>query len=401
MKVLPENRFIRTAVALAHLSFFIAAAYGADGGDSVPSADTEVVVDVPARFIVSPFYVKRTLALPRGFRVSVFAAGLDGPRFMAVGPDGFIYVSSPGGGKVLVLPDRDRDGVADSVVEFAGGLERPHGLAFAGKDLIVAETGSLVVLRDKDGDLKADSREVITKDLPEGGAHWTRTVVIGPDASLYVSAGSSCNVCVERDKRRAAVMRFPMKGGKGRVFAKGLRNSVGLAFHPLTRELWGVDNGRDLLGDDIPPEELNKISEGGDYGWPYCYGEMAPDLDFSPVDSVKRCPGTRPPAVSMQAHSAPLGIAFGHGLKFPKNLRESLFVAFHGSWNRSVPTGYKVVAIPFGADGNPSGPPVDFVAGWLKDGRYWGRPVHPLAAPDGALYISDDYAGAIYRVYAR
>lgn len=366
---------------------------------AIPRADTEVEISVPRRFAKGPFSEKRTLVVPRGLRVSLYASGLGGARFMAAGPDGSIYVSVPAKGSVLILKDKDGDGAADSVTEFAAGLDRPHGLAFVAKDLIVAETGRLVLLKDTDSDGKAEERTVITEDLPSGGAHWTRTVVLGPDSFLYVSAGSSCNVYVESDVRRASVMRFSIKGGKASLFARGLRNTVGLAFHPSTRVLWGVDNGRDLLGDDLPPEELNRIIEGADYGWPYCYGDRIPDEEFSPDGAGKICPNTAAPVVKMQAHSAPLGINFGHGLGFPPPFKDALFIAFHGSWNRSVATGYKVVAIPFGRDGNPSGPPADFVTGWLSDGGYWGRPVQPMAGPDGSLYISDDYAGAIYRVY--
>jgi len=169
---------------------------------------------------------------------------------------------------------------------------------------------------------------------------------------------------------------------------------LGLAFHPLSGDLWASDNGRDRLGDDLPPEEVNRITDGGDYGWPYCYGYRLPDPGFG---TEKRCSSTVPPRVEMQAHSAPLGVAFGYGLDFPESLKNMLYVAFHGSWDRSVPTGYKLIGIPF-KSGQPSGPPVDIVTGWLRGGRAWGRPVAPLAGRDGALYLSDDSAGVIYRV---
>ncbi len=365
-------------------------------GAGVEPKFLEVKLGVPAKYKKGTFKKKRVLKAPPGFKVSVFASGLDGPRFMAVGPDGFIYVTLPRAGKVVVLPDRDHDNAADDRVVFAEGLDSPHGIAFRGGDLIIAETGGLVLLRDTDGDLKADYKKVISRDIPSGGGHWTRTVAIGPDNRLYVSVGSSCNVCLEKDRRRAAVLRFEPDGGKGAVYASGLRNSVGIAFHPLTGELWGVDNGRDWLGDDLPPEELNRITEGADFGWPFCYGERVPDPEYG---TVERCAGTVPPMVEMQAHSAPLGLAFGHGLDFPAPYKDVLYIAFHGSWNRSRPTGYKLIGIPF-ADGRPSGEPFDFITGWLKWGGARGRPVAPLVGPDHALYLSDDKAGAVYRITA-
>ena len=329
-----------------------------------------------------------------GMRVTLYAADAPGARFMAVSEDGTIFVSVPNDGTVLALPDRNKDKGADEKIVFARGLKRPHGLAFRGKSLIVAETGRLIELEDTDGDLKADTRRIISDDLPAGGGHWTKSLAIGPDGAIYVSGGSSCNVCVEKDKRRAAVLRFT--GPEAEVFATGLRNSVGIEFHPKTGELWGVDNGRDGLGDDIPPEELNRIRKGGDYGWPYCYGDKTPDPEYGSPD---RCKDTIPPVAAFQAHSAPLGVAFGTGLKsYPQRLAESLFIALHGSWDRSVPAGYKLIALHF-KNGKPEGKPFDVVTGWLAGEEAWGRPVDAMIGKDGALYLSDDRAGAIYRIF--
>lgn len=356
-----------------------------------------VKLDVPAKYRKGVFSKTRYLNVPPGFRVSVFSALLKGPRMLAVGPDGFIYVSLPKTGEIAVLPDENRDGVADRTVVFASGIIRPHGLAWVGNDLIVAEMNRVTLLRDEDGDLKADVRKIITEDIPSGGVHWTRSVVAGPAGKLYVSAGSSCNACEEDDKRRASIMRFSTGGNGNKVYATGLRNSVGMALHPEKGELWAVDNGRDNLGDDLPPEEINKIIDGGDYGWPYCYGDRTPDPELG---SPWRCKNTIPPVVKMQAHSAPLGITFGHKLNFPDGFRDVLYIAFHGSWNRTAPTGYKLVGVPF-KDGKPDGLPFDAVTGWLEGASYWGRPVSPVAGSDGALYLSDDYSGAIYRITAR
>lgn len=383
---------LRNGVALALFALLLFLPVHASSGPKL----VKVKLDVPAALRSGPFAKSRTLKLPPGFKVSLFASGLKSPRFMAFGPDGHLYVTLPRSGSVVVLPDRDKDNVADPALVFADGLDEPHGIVFRSAELIIAENGALVLLKDVDGDFKADVKRRLSGDVPGGGGHWTRTVVIGPDKSLYLSAGSSCNVCIEKDRRRAAVLKFPAGGGKGELYASGLRNSVGIAFDPRSGDLWGVDNGRDRIGDDLPPEELNLITDRSDYGWPYCYGDRVPDPEYG---SVERCADTTAPVVKMQAHSAPLGIAFGYKLKFPPPYTDVLYIAFHGSWNRTTPTGYKLVAIPF-VDGRPSGKPFDFASGWLVGERAWGRPVAPVVGPDGALYLSDDKAGAIYRISA-
>ncbi|MEO5702925.1 MAG: PQQ-dependent sugar dehydrogenase [Gammaproteobacteria bacterium] len=355
-------------------------------------ATQRVMVAVPAEYR-RPLRKKRILMAPPGFHIAVFAEDLGKARFMAVSPAGDIYLSVPPKGQVLVLPDRNKDGVADRVVVFADDLDQPHGLAFRGNELIVAENSRLTRLVDTNSDLRADVKTVVSNDIPGGGGHATRTVVQGAAGKLYVAAGSSCNVCIEEDPRRATVMRFQPQGGKGEIYARGLRNTVGLAIHPVTGELWGVDNGRDMLGDDLPPEELNLIAQGADYGWPYCYGNAVPDPQLG---TQQRCANTRPPAVALQAHSAPLGLTFGHGLAFPEEYQQTLLIAFHGSWNRSQPTGYKLIGIPFKA-GKPQGEPFDIITGWLEGDKPWGRPVAPLVGADGALYLSDDY-GTVYRI---
>lgn len=380
------------AWALAALVLVLAGTAGAALYGSLVSVQ---LLATEAQKEVWPFDRERALKAQPGFEINLFATNLGRPRFMAVGPEGHIYVSISREDRIMVLPDRDHDGVADEKIVFAEGLARPHGLVFRDGELIVAQTGSLIALKDTDGDLRADEKRTITTDIPPGGGHWTRTLAVGPDGRYYVSVGSTCNACEEEDYRRASVLWFWPDGGSANTFATGLRNSVGLEFHPETGELWGVDNGRDWLGDNLPPEELNRITDGGDYGWPHCYGDRVPDPDHG---SKERCQETIPPVVKMQAHSAPLGVAFGYDLNFPREFRNVLYVAFHGSWNRTVPTGYKVIGIPF-EDGRPSGEPFDFLTGWLEPGgENWGRPVDPLVGPDGALYVSDDFAGAVYRV---
>jgi len=356
-------------------------------------------VRVPSGMGTGIFAQPRALTVPSGFEVSVFAAGLEAPRWLAFSPEGVLFASIPSQGRVVALPDRNADGAADEVVTFADSLYLPHGLAFFSGALFVAENQRVVRIAydPKAAKPQATRVQAIVPNLPTRGGHWTRTITFGPDGKLYVSVGSSCNSCVEDDSRRAAITRYNADGSGERVYAKGLRNSVGLTWRPGTSELWATDNGRDNLGDDLPPDEINVIRDGVDYGWPYCYGNRVPDPELG---SASRCASTQPPVVALQAHSAPLGLAFYSGTQFPAEYRGDLFVAFHGSWNRSVPTGYKLVRVRM-ANGKPTGEVQDFATGWLEGSAAWGRPVDPVVGPDGSLYVSDDSAGAIYRISYR
>jgi glucose/arabinose dehydrogenase len=313
---------------------------------------------------------------------------------MTVGPDGHIYVAERGAGRILRLPDSDRDGSVDQVRVAAEGLNAPSSLAFyQDGSLYVGETNQILRFPPLGGGEIFGQPEVVISDLP-GGGHNTRTVLFSPDFEiLYVSIGSSCNVCEEEDTRRAAIMRYDPDGGNGRLFAKGLRNAVGITIRPGTDELWATNNGRDFLGDDLPPETVYHVEEGQDYGWPFCHSGRIVDPDLG---SETGCQNIGKPVVEMQAHSAPLGLEFYSGEQFPGEYRGDLFVAFHGSWNRSSPVGYKIVRIPL--DGDTIGPVEDFASGWLEGGSSWGRPVDILTGADGSLYISDDAGGRIYRI---
>lgn len=361
---------------------------------------TPVTLDVAPQFRNGRLAEPRTLTLPAGFKASVFAAGLNNPRFMAIGPDNTIFVTGMNGGQIYSLPDRDSDGIADEIQVWADGLRQPNGLAFHEGYLYVGETNQVVRFRvGPDGEREGDAEPVVP-DLPSGSGHWTRTVGFSPDGRLFVAVGSSCNVCIESDERRAAISVYNADGSDGRVFMSGLRNAVGFIWQPGTDELWATNNGRDQLGDDIPFETVYRVRDGGNAGWPNCYpapSGILPDPQFGAPDI---CQTADPPAVTIQAHSAPLGLRFYDGTSFPEAVHGDLFVALHGSWNRSVPVGYKVIRIPF-TDGNP-GQAEDFAIGWMADegdrSSVWGRPVDVLVAPDGALLISDDDGGAIYRI---
>jgi len=359
---------------------------------AVPEAATPAVEMEPTR-VVQPSEV---IHLPPGFGISVFMQGLRDPRMMALGPDGQLYVAERGAGRIVRLPDRDLDGLADGVEAVAEGLNAPSSIAFhEDGSLYVGETTRILRLSAPDEHSVFQAQEVVIDGLPSGG-HNTRTVLISPDwATLFVSVGSSCNVCIEEDERRAAIVRYNPDGGGEEVFARGLRNAVGIAFRPGTDELWATNNGRDWLGDDLPPETVYRVRQGDDAGWPYCHSGRIADPDYGSPDA---CDGILAPAVEMQAHSAPLGLAFYTGQQFPQEYHGDLFVAFHGSWNRTVPTGYKVARIPL-RNGTP-GPVQDFATGWLRaDGSHWGRPVDVLTASDGSLFVSDDSGGVIYRIF--
>lgn len=355
---------------------------------------TPVVVEVRQSDRTGPFASERILSSVADIRIQLFSRLPGAARMLAFDDSGRLYVSIPDLGAVYRLTDSDTDGFAEQPVLFHVGLDRPHGLVWQAGKLYVAETSRLLQLEDKDGDDQADEVTVLLDDLPDDGGHWTRSLALGADGYLYLSIGSRCNACEESDQRRATVLRVNPQTGESTTFAKGLRNTVGLTFAADGKTLWGSDNGRDLLGDDLPPDEINRIVADADYGWPYCFGQRLLDPELG---SNARCAETLSSAVDLQAHSAPLGITFGDKLKAPAAYRNSMFVALHGSWNRSVPTGYKLIRIPFTA-GKP-GKSREFLFGWLtEDGNAWGRPVAPLVGPDGSLYITDDRADAIYRI---
>ncbi len=336
------------------------------------------------------------LRLPQGFRIRLFASSLVSPRLMALSPDGRLFVTEMGAGRVTILPDANADGRADRHTVYASGLNKPHGIAFHAGYLYIAERNRVIRYRYRDGANTAPKPEVVVPSLPSGGAHTTRTVAFDRNGKMYVSIGSSCNECVEQNPLRAAIVRYNADGSGRRIFATGLRNSVGMTWNQGTGELWATDNGRDYLGDNLPPDEINVIRQGGFYGWPYAYGNRVPDPAFGKA-APNKVQATIPPKIAIQAHSAPLGLTFYTGSRFPAAYRGNLFVAYHGSWNRSVPTGYKVVRFAV-QDGRVVGGQHDFISGWLQGGSAWGRPVDVLTGRAGELYITDDAGGRVYIV---
>lgn len=333
-----------------------------------------------------------TLQAPEGYEVSVIAAGLERPRFMAFDEAGNLLVAESGAGQVVRFPFTD--GVLGEGEVLARGLEQPSNVAlFTDGDqeyLYVSEPQQITRFAyDPSGPV--GEQEAIVTGLPTGG-HSTRTVHFGPDGMMYLAVGSSCNICVEEDPIRATVSRMTPRGGNPEILATGLRNPVDLAFQPGTDLLWATVNERDNQGNEIPPDLVTIVQEGADYGWPYC---LPPDA--TPQEAGADCDNITPPTIGIQPHSAPLGMTFLDGDAVPADLIGDLIVAQHGSWNRQPPAAPKLLHIDF-ADGQAVGA-TDFVTGWQDAaGERWGRPAGVTLAPDGSLIVSDDLSGFIYRV---
>jgi glucose/arabinose dehydrogenase len=359
---------------------------------------------------VIPIPAKPTLKVPAGFVVSVFAEGLDRPRWLALTPTGDVLVTETRRNRIQLLRDANRDGVAEVQKTFAGpqnGLNIPFGMSFSNDAFFLGNTAAVLRFPYTKGQEQLSGTGTKITDLPGGGynQHWTRNVVVSPDlAKLYVSIGSQSNAD-EEPLPRASVQVMNLDGSDRQTFASGLRNPVGLAFHPTTRELYATVNERDGLGDDLVPDYFTRIQAGQFYGWPYAY--ITPDrLDPNHVQNGRSVRPdlairTRTPDVLFQAHSAALGVQFYSGQTFPAKYRNGAFVAFRGSWNRDRGTGYKIAFVPFKADGRPQGYYEDFLTGFLVNASgpdTWGRPVGLLTLPDGSLLVTEEANGRIYRI---
>ena len=359
------------------------------------------------------------LKLPPGFSISIFAKDLPGARVMRLDRFGNMWVSRTSEGAVTLLEiDRATGKVAHQDDVFRD-FRKPHGLAFDpeyGLILYIAEEHQV----RRFATYSEDPGETVLELPDSGGGHFTRTIAFGPDGKLYVSVGSSCNVCRETEEQRAAILRYDPASaeatagkpaaGQVEIFARGLRNAVFFAWDYVSGKMWATEMGRDLLGDDLPPDEINLIEAGKNYGWPICYGKNIHDGDFDTNVYIRNpCeePFETPSFIDVPAHSAPLGLAFiPPQSRWPEDYWHDLLVAYHGSWNRSEPTGYKVVRHKFDAQGNYQGVE-DFITGWLASSgasglgqapAALGRPVDIMALPDGFAYLSDDKAGVIYKI---
>lgn len=340
------------------------------------------------------------LEVPAGFTIDEVASGLNRPRFMARDGDGSIVYGSDGASEVVRLRDSDGDGRYETRQVIAGGLPFVHSVAFVNGELYAAAEDRVVRLSGFGPDGAASSVTTVVGGFPSGAKglynHRTRTLVVGPDGALYISVGSSCDVCIEASPLSAAVLRANADGSGLTVFASGLRNTVGMAFKPDSGQLWGMDMGRNNIGPGLPPEELNLIQQGKSYGWPSCYGDRQPNPEYN---DAARCAATEAPRYSFPAHWAPLGMTFYDAAGFPATYQGDALVAFHGSASDQTGgsrVGYSVVRVRF-----KNGQPVaheDLLRGFVIGGDAWGRPAGLLTLPDGSLLVSDDFGGRIFRI---
>jgi len=338
--------------------------------------------------------------VPDGFHVNIFAKDFKVPRFLAVAPNGDVFVTDTGAGQLIVLRDAQHTGGAQQREVFAGGLSRPFGVAFHDDYVYVGNTNAVVRFKfDQQTSKRAGEAEKIL-DLPPGGGHFTRTIAFSKDGSkLYVSVGSSSNIDIEKDQRRAAVLVSDPDGKNSRIFASGLRNAVGLGIEPVTGAVWVSVNERDELGDDLPPDYFTSLQDGGFYGWPYSYigSNVDPRVKPQKPDLVTKA---IIPDVLLGAHVAPLQFTFYTAREFPEQYQGGAFIAEHGSWNRAARNGYQVAFVGF-KGGKAVADPVPFLTGMAPDAKgknVNGRPVGVTVTQDGALLVSDDGAGVIYRV---
>lgn len=362
----------------------------------------EIALLVLATFFASQLIASEALSnrLPNGFKIEVFADKVDGARQMALSTTGVIYVGSRKAGKVHAVVDSDGDYKADEVVLIADNLFMPSGLAYKNGDLYVAEVDKVIRFKDIDKNFrKKPKAEVIYDNLPSKSHHGWKYLKFGPDDKMYIPIGVPCNVCLSDDRRFGTIISVDLATGKEEYVAEGVRNSVGFDWDPVTKKFWFTDNGRDWLGDDSPPCELNKVSINGEFfGFPYVHGNSVKDPKFySKFKENRKSLDFVKPEWEYQAHVAPLGMMFYQGDQYPKEYKNSIFVAQHGSWNRSKKVGYKIVNMQLDENRNVIAEN-DFVTGWLDGEKVSGRPMDIIMLTDGSILISDDGFSVIYRV---
>jgi len=335
------------------------------------------------------------IRLPPGFAIHVFSAQAPGARDLAVGAHGTVFVGTYSQDHVWALVDSDGDGRADHRYPIGSGLDAPNGVAFRDGALYVGEISRILRFDDIERHLADPPQPVVVYDgLPSNRHHGLKVLAFGPDGWLYVPVGMPCNVCLQSKPIFGTIQRLEPDGSKLELVAKGIRNSVGYDWQPGSGRLWFTDNGRDWLGDNRPPDELNEVHHVGEnFGFPYCHGGFIPDPEFGRMHS---CSEFSPPARRLGPHVASLGMRFYTGTMFPPDYRGDILIAEHGSWNRSVPIGYRITRV--NVEGDKATSYDVFARGWLQNGRAWGRPVALLVLPDGSLLVSDDRAGAVYRI---
>lgn len=335
------------------------------------------------------------IKLPPGFKIEFYAENVPNARAMTLGDQGTLFVGSRGAGRVYAIKDDDGDQKADRIKAIAEGLVMPSGVRFYKGDLYVGEVGRVIRFKDIENHLNETvEAEVVSDAFPEDTHHGWKFIAFGPDEKLYVPVGAPCNICEPPTQWHSRIWRMNPDGSELEVFAEGMRNTVGFDWDPQTGEMWFTENGRDWLGDDLPPDELNHAPRPGmHFGYPYCHGKAVRDPEFG---AKFPCSDFTPAAQELGPHVASLGMRFYDGHMFPEEYRNRIFIAEHGSWNRSRPIGYRITQVTL-KDNAPAAYEV-FAEGWLSEEGPWGRPADVLVMPDGALLVADDHAGAIYRI---
>ncbi len=348
---------------------------------------------------VDPNEYLKEIKLPLGFKIAMYAENVEGARSMALSPNGTLFVGTfqqrgKAPGKVYAVLDKDGDFKADEVITIAENLNLPNGVAVRDGDLYVAEISRILRFDNIEENLTNPPEPVVINDTyPTDKWHGWKFIRFGPDGKLYVPVGAPCNIC-EPDEIYSSITRINPDGSDREIYAKGIRNTVGFDWHPETKELWFTDNGRDEMGDDIPPEELNHAPRLGlHFGFPYRYGKAIVDPAFK---TDMKDEDFQQAAIEMPAHTAALGMRFYTGVSFPEEYNHQIFIAHHGSWNRKQPDGYRVSLVKL--RDNQAVSYENFATGWLIEDKYWGRPVDIEILPDGSLLVSDDFANCIYRI---
>lgn len=338
------------------------------------------------------------ISLPDGFKIEVFVDSLENARSLCYSPNGTLFVGTRGEGKVYALRDTDGDFVADERYTLAEDLEMPNGVAFRDGDLYVAEVSRILKFTDIENKLdNPGTPEVVYDEFPTERHHGWKYIAFGPDGKLYVPVGAPCNICESEDEVFASITRMNPDGSELEVVQHGVRNTVGFTWHPEDKQLWFTDNGRDMLGDDLPACELNHASADGEhFGYPYCHQGDLPDEEFG---EGKDCAEYKAPVQNLGAHVAPLGVEFYTGEMFPEDYQMRVLIAEHGSWNRSKKSGYRITQVVLDENQNALSY-TPFAEGWLDEDEddAWGRPVDLEFLPDGSMLVSDDFANAIYRI---
>lgn len=369
---------------------------GCDNGSKEVKENETADNSSPAISDASAKLPLNTIKLPPGFSISVFAE-VDNARSMALSPSGTLFVGNRNEDKVYAVKDADGDFKADKRWVIAKGLNMPNGVAFKDGDLYVAEVSRILKFKDIENNLSnPGAPEVVYDKYPTETHHGWKYIAFGPDGKLYVPVGAPCNICESEDKVFASITRMNADGTEMEVYASGIRNTVGFTWHPETKALWFTDNGRDMMGDDIPPCEFNTAPTAGlNFGYPYCHGGTIKDPEFG---DKRPCSDFVQPVQNLNAHVAPLGIKFYTGSMFPDEYKNQAFIAEHGSWNRTKKSGHLVSLVKL-ENGNSVGYET-FAEGWLnhETQEAWGRPVDVLVLPDGSMLVSDDKGGMIYRI---